>query len=67
MGVDSVMVQAPYSIYVVIDLILLEGLALFPDLNFIENVWGWLARKIYGEGKQFEDKIGLLKQYQPVN
>lgn len=25
-----------------------------PDLNPMENVWGWLARKVYEGGKQFE-------------
>ncbi|KAM8708535.1 hypothetical protein ACLKA7_015503 [Drosophila subpalustris] len=24
-----------------------------PDLNIIENVWGWLARKVYESGKQY--------------
>lgn len=24
-----------------------------PDLNPIENLWGWMARDIYGNGKQF--------------
>ena len=23
------------------------------DLNPIENVWGWMARDVYGNGKQF--------------
>lgn len=30
-----------------------------PDLNVIENVWGWLTRKVYEGGKQYEDKETL--------
>jgi len=30
-----------------------------PDLNVIENVWGWLTQKVYEGGKQFEDKETL--------
>lgn len=26
-----------------------------PDLNIIENVWGWMTRKVYESGRQFED------------
>ena len=26
-----------------------------PDLNPIENLWGWLARMVYRNGRQFED------------
>jgi transposase len=25
-----------------------------PDLNPIENLWGWLTRKVYAHGKQFK-------------
>ena len=32
-----------------------------PDLNPIENLWGWLARKIYANGRQF-DSLDDLKQ-----
>ncbi|ETV80936.1 hypothetical protein H257_06381 [Aphanomyces astaci] len=28
--------------------------ALSPDLNPIENVWGWLAREVYPNGKQYQ-------------
>lgn len=31
-----------------------------PDLNIIENVWGWLSRKVYEGGKQYEDKESLI-------
>ena len=32
-----------------------------PDLNIIENVWGWLTRKVYENGKQFETKEDLIE------
>lgn len=31
-----------------------------PDLNIIENAWGWLTRKIYEGGKQYNDKEALI-------
>lgn len=31
-----------------------------PDLSIIENVWGWLVRKVYEGGRQFEDKETLI-------
>jgi transposase len=34
--------------------------ALSPDLNPVENIWGMLAKRVYGEGIQFEN-IGLLE------
>ena len=30
-----------------------------PDLKFIENVWGVLARKVYAYGRNFKDLKGL--------
>lgn len=30
-----------------------------PDLNIIENVWGWLTRKVYEGGRQYETKDEL--------
>lgn len=30
-----------------------------PDLNLMENVWGWLVRNVYEGGKQFESKDDL--------
>lgn len=32
-----------------------------PDLNLIENVWGWLTLEIYGSGKQFSSVPELVK------
>lgn len=32
-----------------------------PDLNIIENVWGWLTRKVYENGRQFETKTELIR------
>ncbi|KAF0684323.1 hypothetical protein As57867_004498, partial [Aphanomyces stellatus] len=34
--------------------------ALSPDLNPIENLWGVLARKVYGNGKQYPNVKELI-------
>lgn len=31
-----------------------------PDLNIIENVWGWLVRKVYASGRQYTTKNELI-------
>jgi len=38
--------------------------ALSPDLNPIENVWGWLARTVYENGRQFNNKAELREAIQ---
>lgn len=41
-----------------------------PDLNPIENCWGWLTRQVYADGKQFhtkdELKAGILKAWEKM-
>lgn len=32
-----------------------------PDLNIIENVWGWLTRKVYEGGRQYNNKESLIE------
>ena len=32
-----------------------------PDLNPIENLWGWLVRKVYANGRQF-DSVDEIKR-----
>lgn len=32
-----------------------------PDLNIIENVWGWLARKVYESGRQYPTESELIE------
>jgi len=32
-----------------------------PDLNIIENVWGYLARKVYHNARQFDCVADLKK------
>lgn len=32
-----------------------------PDLNIIENVWGWLARKVYESGRQYSTEAELIE------
>lgn len=38
----------------------LDWPALSPDLNIIENAWGWLTRAVYGGGKQYSSSNELI-------
>uniref|UniRef100_A0A8P4KJS9 Tc1-like transposase DDE domain-containing protein n=1 Tax=Dicentrarchus labrax TaxID=13489 RepID=A0A8P4KJS9_DICLA len=44
---------------------LLEHPACSPDLNPIENVWGWMAREVYKNGRQFltVDALSCLNEF----
>lgn len=35
--------------------------ALSPDLNIIENAWGWLSRHLYEGGKQYNNRNELIE------
>ena len=37
----------------------LEWPSVSPDLNIIENVWGWLTRQLYGDGQQYQNTVHL--------
>lgn len=39
---------------------LLQWPALSPDLNPIENLWGFIARRVYQGGKQYADVCSLI-------
>ena len=40
---------------------LLDHPACSPDLNPIENIWGWMAREVYKNGHQFQTVDALHK------
>ena len=39
------------------NVVLMDWPALSPDLNPIENLWGRVARQVYGQGKQYDAKV----------
>lgn len=43
---------------------LLEWPALSPDLNIIENIWSWLSRMVYADGKQYHSQNDLRNAVQ---
>lgn len=48
----------------------LEWPSVSPDLNIMENVWGWLTRKLYADGRQFDNKetlkAALMKEWSAI-
>uniref|UniRef100_A0A672Z0X9 Tc1-like transposase DDE domain-containing protein n=1 Tax=Sphaeramia orbicularis TaxID=375764 RepID=A0A672Z0X9_9TELE len=40
---------------------LLDHPACSPDLNPIENIWGWMAREVYKNGHQFQTVDALCE------
>lgn len=48
----------------------LEWPSVSPDLNIMENVWGWLTRKLYADGRQFDNKealkLALMKEWSAI-
>lgn len=49
------------------DIQVLEWPSLSPDLNPVENIWAWLVRKVYANGKQYgtvnELKLAILEAW----
>ena len=41
------------------NVVLMDWPALSPDLNPIENLWGIVARQVYGQDKQYDSKVSL--------
>lgn len=42
-------------------IVVLPWPACSPDLNIIENVWGWLVKQIYEGGRQFDSRNQLIE------
>jgi hypothetical protein len=40
----------------------LEWPSVSPDLNILENVWGWFFRQLYGNGQQYHN-VGQLTHH----
>ena len=47
-------IQKPFSDK---NVVLMDWLAFSPDLNPIENLWGIVARQVYGQDKQYDLKV----------
>ena len=41
------------------NVVLMDWPALSPDVNPIVNLWGIVARQVYGQGKQYDSKVSL--------
>lgn len=37
----------------------LKWASILPDLNIIENVWEWLAIRLYSDGCQYQNTVQL--------
>ena len=41
------------------NVVLMDWPALSPDLYPIENLWGIVARQVYGQGKHYDSKVSF--------
>ena len=52
-------VKAFQSVFSDKNVVLMDWLALSPDLNPIENLWVIVARQVYSQSKQYDSKVSL--------